>query len=83
MNDHVDISLEMNGRQLDLRVPSQVTLARLKILLSEVFRDHGVRMPERWGLELAGKTIGLGQFDMLCDFPVGDGDVFTVVQVEE
>ena len=76
---HIDISLEFNGRQLDLRVPTGVTLGRLTELLREVLEGHGIVMPPHWRLRLAGKPITVGDYDVLSDFPVGDGDVFEVV----
>jgi uncharacterized ubiquitin-like protein YukD len=76
---HIDISIELNARQLDLRVPTAVTLGRLRELVGQVLGDHNVAMPPGWHLELRGKAIALGEFDVIADFPVGNGDVFAVV----
>jgi uncharacterized ubiquitin-like protein YukD len=76
---HIDISLEFNGQQLDLRVPTAVTLARLSDLIDAVLSERGIRMPPEWRLRLKDKPIALGDHDVVGDFPVGDGDVFEVV----
>lgn len=76
---HIDISLELNGQQLDLRVPTAVTVARLAELLDAVLTERGIRMPSVWRLRLRDKPIMLGERDVIGDFPVGDGDVFEVV----
>lgn len=76
---HIDISLELNGQQLDLRVPTAVTLARLSHLIDAVLTERGIRMPPEWRLRLKDKPIALGDYDVIGDFPVGDGDVFEVV----
>ncbi|MDR6971807.1 EsaB/YukD family protein [Leifsonia shinshuensis] len=76
---HIDVSLELRGRQLDLRVPTAVTLGRLTELLAQVLREHGMVMPPEWRLRLKDKPIALGDHDVIADFPVGNGDVFEVV----
>jgi len=76
---HIDISLDLNGQQLDLRVPTAVTLARLCELIDGALVERGIRMPPQWRLRLKDKPIALGDYDIIGDFPVGDGDVFEVV----
>lgn len=76
---HIDISLEFTGQQLDLRVPTAVTLARLSDLIDAVLTERGIRMPPEWRLRITDKPIALGEHDVIGDFPVGDGDVFEVV----
>lgn len=76
---HLDVSIELNEQQLDLRVPAAVTLARLTELIAHVLRERGIVMPPQWRLQVKGKPLALGDFDVLADFPVGDGDVLAVV----
>ena len=80
---HIDISIELNGRQLDLRVPTAVTLHRLTDLIGEVLDEHGIRMPPRWRLQLKDKPVAVGLYEVLADYPIGDGDVFEVVVLPE
>ena len=78
-DSHIDISIELNSRQLDLRVPTDVTLTRLIHLVSQVLQEHHITMPRQWRLDLQDKQINLGSHDTLNDFPIGDGDLLTVV----
>lgn len=41
MKDHVEISLEWLGKQVDLAVPSNVTSRRLIELLAQAFKANG------------------------------------------
>ncbi|MCL2463752.1 MAG: EsaB/YukD family protein [Micrococcales bacterium] len=77
-DQHINISIELNSRQLDLRVPNDVTLARLTELISQVLEEHHISMPQQWHLEVQDKPIGLSGYDTLSDFPIGNGDIFTV-----
>ncbi|WP_259759878.1 EsaB/YukD family protein [Lactococcus cremoris] len=48
MKDHVEISLEWLGKQVDLAVPSNVTSRRLIELLAQAFKANGQNLPEQW-----------------------------------
>ena len=76
---HIDISIEFKRRQLDLRVPTAVSLGRLTELVATVLREQGIVMPERWRLALKDTPITVGDHDVRADVPLGDGDVFEVV----
>ena len=78
-DQHIDISIELNGQQLDLRVPTAVTLARLTELIAQVLSEHKIGMPPDWRLGLKDKPLALGAFDVVGDFPVGNGDVLAVI----
>lgn len=73
------MSIEHNSQQLDLRVPVAVTLGRLTERISHVFHERNIAMPPQWYLRVKGKPIALGDFDVIADFPIGNGDVFGVV----
>lgn len=76
---HLDLSIEFNRQQLDLRVPAAVTLGRLTELIGQVLHEHDIVMPPHWRLRVKDKPIALGDYDIVGDFPVGDGDVLAVV----
>ena len=83
-NDHhIDISLEFRGAFMDVRVPADVSLARLKSLFDTIFEEQGIKLPHLWHFELAGKHITVGQLDYLSDFAVADGDVLSIVENTE
>lgn len=76
---HIDVSLELNGNHLDLRVPAGVTLARLTELIGRVLAEQRISMPSAWRLRVKDKPLSLDDYDVVGDFPVGDGDVLAVV----
>ncbi|MET3565236.1 putative ubiquitin-like protein YukD [Leifsonia sp. 563] len=76
---HIDVSIDFNSQQLDLRVPAAVTLTRLTQLISTVLDEHGIVMPSDWHLAVKDKPLRLGPYDVVGDFPIGDGDVLAVV----
>lgn len=80
---HIDISLEYNGNQIDLRIPIQVTMLRLCELLDKALKSDGIFLPEGWRMELKNKPINIEDYDYLEDFPVGNGDIFEVITPEE
>ncbi|MEE8738105.1 MAG: EsaB/YukD family protein [Bifidobacterium sp.] len=83
MTNRIDISVEFNGRQVDLRVPSEVTWQRLTVLVHHVFT--GVKLPEHWVLALGDKSVHVDPTDVIEDLPIGSGDVLCIVpgQVEQ
>ncbi|AYG01336.1 MULTISPECIES: EsaB/YukD family protein [Lactococcus] len=76
---HITISLEYEGRQLDLVIPIQVTVNRLIELLDNMFRSNQVFLPQNWKLDVKGKHLHFDGTDFLADYPVGNGDVFVIV----
>ena len=48
MKDHIEISLEWLGKQVDLAVPSNVTSTRLIELLAQAFKVNRQNLPEHW-----------------------------------
>jgi len=83
MNKQIEISLEFNGRQVDYRIPSEITLGRLNELMHEVLKD--VKLPQDWKLELKDKPIHIDQSDRIKDLPIGNGDIFSIrpLQIKE
>lgn len=49
----ISISLHTVDRIIDLKVPSQVTVARLKTILQESFPIIHIRLPENFELALS------------------------------
>ena len=52
----ISISLHTVDRIIDLKVPSQVTVARLKTILQESFPKINIRLPENFEFALFNKT---------------------------
>ncbi|KXT63290.1 EsaB/YukD family protein [Lactococcus sp. DD01] len=83
MKNHIEISLEWMGKQVDLAVPSNVTSHRLVDLLSESFKANGQKLPENWHFIVKGKSVALGSGLTLQELGLGNGDILQLVVGEE
>ncbi|HBC90542.1 MAG TPA: hypothetical protein DCZ00_03750 [Lactococcus sp.] len=83
MKDHIEISLEWMGKQVDLAVPSIVTSERLIELLSQAFEAKGQSLPEKWSFVVKGKSIALESGLTLKELGLGNGDILQLVVGEE
>ena len=83
MNDHIEISLEWKGKQVDLAVPSSVTSYRLVDLLSQAFKKNGQNLPKRWYFIVKGKSVALGSGLTLKELGLGNGDILQLITGEE
>ncbi|EME8065807.1 type VII secretion protein, YukD family [Enterococcus faecium] len=76
----ISISLHTVDRIIDLKVPSQVTVARLKTILQESFPIIHIRLPENFELALLNKPIHLRNEAILADYSLGNGDQLQVIE---
>ncbi len=76
----ISISLHTADRIIDLKVPSQVTVARLKTILQESFPIIHIRLPENFELALLNKRIHLRNEAILADYSLGNGDQLQVIE---
>ena len=81
MTAHIDISIEFKNHQLDYQIPTEVTMGRLTELMH--YALEGVRLPQKWRLELKDKNIAVDDTDLITDLPIGSGDVFLIVPLQE
>jgi hypothetical protein len=83
MSKQIEISLEFKGRQVDYKIPSEITLGRLNELMHVVLKD--VKLPQAWMLVLKDKPIHIDQSDRIKDLPIGNGDIFLIrpLQIQE
>ncbi|MDD3015378.1 MAG: hypothetical protein PHR41_02660 [Lactococcus chungangensis] len=75
----LEITLVMQGIEVDMVVPKQVTFGRLRSLLRSVFLEHGNALPENIFLKIQDKTVRLKDSDWLSDFGIGNGDKIEIV----
>ena len=75
---HIDISVEVQDEQFDMRVPREVTFGRLGTLIVQSLREEGVVVPSPWELKIKQKDFSLESSDWGSDFAVPDGDMFVV-----
>ena len=69
----------MQGIEVDMIAPKNVTFGRLRSLLRELFLEHGNPLPENISLKIQDKTVDLKDSDWLRDFGVGNGDKIEIV----
>lgn len=83
MKDHIEISLEWLGKQVDLAVPSNVTSTRLIELLAQTFKVNGQSLPENWYFIVKGKSVALGSGLTLKELGLGNGDILQLIVGEK
>lgn len=76
---HITISIEYKEKQLDYQVPTNITFSRLVELFHQVFSQ--MKLPKEWTLQLKNKAININQTDILADLPIGNGDLFYIVDL--
>lgn len=81
MNTRIDISIEFMGQQIDYQIPTEVTFDRLIELMHQALK--GSKLPQNWTLELKNKEINMDDTDLIKDLPIGNGDVFSIIPINE
>lgn len=74
----IGVGLHVANRVIDLQIPNQVTVLRLKYLLRESVALLSVQLPEHFELAVINKPIRLNEKAVLADYPLGDGDQLLV-----
>lgn len=75
----VNIEVSYQGRNLDMRVPNQVTLSRLVELMTPILLAQGLLLPDKWTLVPISKRVQLDDEVPLYHYPVANGDHFEIV----
>jgi len=70
----IEITLVLQGKQIDLVVPGEVTFDRLRGLIGAAFAEKGLVLPGDFSLALDDKALGLSGSDVIASFGVGNGD---------
>lgn len=76
--DFISITLQYSNKQLDLRIPTRVSIVRLKELLKEALLGIQIQLPHSFDLVVINKAIRLRAEDILADYPLGNGDAFAI-----
>jgi uncharacterized ubiquitin-like protein YukD len=79
MKNHIEISLEWMGRQVDLVVPSNVNAKRLIELVNHSFKANKQSLPHGWYFIVKGKSIALDSGQTLKELGLGDGEIFQLI----
>lgn len=80
--ENIDITIEYQNKQIDLRISRGLTLTRLEELLKElnILKQFGLNedSDKKWELHLKNKNITVNRFEMLVNFPLGNGDILEI-----
>ena len=79
----ISVSLVINEKVIDLQIPIQVTVNRLKKLIKEALTNLGISVPATFKLVVSNKPILLEDIYRLSDYPVGNGDQFMIQEILE
>ncbi|EPI04814.1 EsaB/YukD family protein [Enterococcus faecalis] len=74
----ISIGLQVGNQIVDLQIPNQVSVARLKELLLESFELLPNRLPASFELVVLNKPIHLADNQLIVDYPLGNGDQLLV-----
>ena len=83
MKEHIEISLEWSGKQVDLAVPGTVNADRLIELLSQTFKTNKQELPEEWSFIVKGKSMPLDSGLTLQELGLGNGDILQLMTGEK
>ena len=75
----VNVGVHIQGRVIDLRIPSLVTKVHLKRVLAEALSNARVNLPAGFDLRFIGKPLEVGDSIPLNSYAIGDGDQIEIV----
>ena len=74
----IGIGLHIGNQIIDLQVPNQVSIERLKDLLKESVTLLKIKLPEEFDLKLINKPLTIDNQVKLANYPISNGDQFIV-----
>lgn len=78
----IDVTIERRQGQTDLQIPTNFMMIEMKALVAQIFKDKGQPLTEPWIMQLKDKPINIEDYDYIEDFPVGNGDIFEIIEWE-
>lgn len=78
MDQHINISLRLRDREVDIRIPQRIEVRRLIRELDTIF-NPGIER-SKYQLRIVNKGLLLDEGKYLSDYPVTTGDL---VEIEE
>lgn len=78
MNTTITINLHIGERELELRIPNQVTLMRLNALVAPILQDERLIQSDDFELILANKKVMVAGEPSLASYSLSDGDHLVV-----
>lgn len=74
----IGIGLHIGNQIIDLQVPNQVSIERLKELLRESVSLLKIELPEEFELKLINKPLIIDNQVKLANYPISNGDQFVI-----
>ena len=75
----VNVSIHVEGRVIDLRVPRMVTKIHLKRVIVEALSMMKIKLPPRFELNFICKPVEMSDAIILDSYAIGDGDQIEIV----
>ncbi|EMF0622806.1 EsaB/YukD family protein [Enterococcus hirae] len=70
----IDICLQIEQQTIDLQIPREITIRRLKELFVNALQVSSIVLPAAFDLEVTNKLIRLNEEFLLSDYPISHGD---------
>lgn len=77
------VGIHIANQIIDLQIPTQVSIRRLKELLIESFELLSIQLPASFELIVLNKPIHLSENHLIAEYPIGNGDQLLVKEVIE
>ena len=78
MEQHINITLRLRGRDVDIRIPLRIEVRRLIREIDTIFNSG--RRRKKYQLRIVNKGLLLDEGKYLSDYPMTTGDL---VEIEE
>lgn len=79
----IGIGLHVLDQVIDLQIPKQVTVFRLKQLLKDSLLLIAIKLPEIFEISVLNKPIRLDDSQLIANYPLGDGDQLIIIENHE
>lgn len=79
----ISIGLHVSNQLIDLQIPTQVSVFRLKQMLVESLKNLSIQLPVVFELVVLNKPIHLDENHLIADYPIGNGDQLLVKEIIE
>lgn len=76
MDDTVILCLRINNQEIDLKIPTQITIKRFKELINDIF---SLNLEDKAELVLLNKKITLHDDMLISMYPIANGDQIALI----
>lgn len=79
MEQHINITLRLQERDVDIRIPTRIEVRRLIREIDQIFGLEQVR--RKYQLRVINKGLLLDEGRHLADYPVTSGDLLEIEEI--